>query len=50
MASVDGDQPSTDRHSKRAEAKLMRVAKRVTNWITQGEKLSRVSPNSTLRG
>ncbi|WP_161967314.1 hypothetical protein [Fimbriiglobus ruber] len=29
--STDGDHPNTDRHSNRLDAKLIRVANRVTN-------------------
>ena len=50
IVSTDGDQPNTERQSNRLDAKLIRVANRVTNWITQGEKPSRVKPKTTSSG
>ena len=43
-------QSATARQSLRVAEKLIRVASRVTNPITQGENPSRVSPNSTSVG
>jgi len=50
MVSVAGDQRSNALQTSRAAAKLMRVAKRPTRYITHGDKWSRVKPSTASKG